>query len=62
MMSTYRYENVEEVFEGGELRDEFLDDFAECLKDRVVVDTGQVKTAAMEGPVHTIQLTQATHT
>lgn len=40
LASTYRNEYVEEVFQRGELRDEFLDHLTEGLKYGVVIDAG----------------------
>lgn len=43
LLFTHRNEDVEEVLQGGELRDELLHHFAEGLKNGVVVNTCQVK-------------------
>lgn len=40
---THRNEDVEEVLQSGELRDELLHHFAEGLKNGVVINTRQVK-------------------
>lgn len=45
MWSTHRNEDVEEVLQSGQLRDELLHHFAEGLEDGVVVNTRQVKAA-----------------
>ena len=42
-MKTYAVENIEQVFEGGQLSNQLLDHFAEGLKDGVVVDACEVE-------------------
>lgn len=40
---TYRNEDIEEIFERRELRNEFLHHLAKGLEDGVVINTGQVE-------------------
>lgn len=40
---TYRYENVEQVFQSWQLWDLLLDHFTESLKYRVIIYAGQIK-------------------
>jgi hypothetical protein len=42
-MKTYAVENIEQVFEGGQLSNQLLDHFAEGFKDGVVVDACEVE-------------------
>ncbi len=41
---TYRYKDVEKVFQRWKLRDELLDNFTEGLKDGVIIYTSQIET------------------
>lgn len=43
-LCTYRNEYVEEVFQSGQLREEFLDHLTEGLKYGVIIDAGEIET------------------
>ena len=54
--STHRNEDVEQVFQCGQLRDELLHHFTKSLKDGVVIYAGQVETTRKRRPCLTTNM------